>query len=98
MENNNTISTNFNFHQISGTTSNFNMWNNPIFKEVNEVGESIEMIYTQTSTCSITCGMSPYPDERAVKIVFSCIDGKWNKSEPVYGKIIAPQDEYYDFE
>lgn len=82
----------------SGTSSQSNMWNTPIFKEVNEVGESIEMIYIQTSSFSRTGGLPPYHDERAVKIVYSCIDGKWNKSEPIYGKIIAAQDEYYEFE
>jgi hypothetical protein len=42
--------------------------------------------------------MPPYHDERAVKIVYSCVDGKWNKSEPIYGKIIPAQDEYFEFE
>lgn len=32
-----------------------------------------------------------------LKIIYSCIDGKWNKSEPIYGKIIPTQDEYFEF-
>ena len=82
----------------TGTFTSAGMWNPPTFKEVREVGESIEMIYTQTSLFSRTGGLPPYHDERAMKIVYSCVDGKWNKSEPIYGKIIPAQDEYYQFE
>jgi hypothetical protein len=79
-------------------TSTFNPWNHPERIEVREVGESIEMIYKQTSSFSRTGGLPPYPDERLYKIVYSCVDGKWNKSEPIYGKIIPAQGEYYEFE
>lgn len=85
----------------TGTATTFTtlgLWNPMVFKEVNEVGETIEMIYTQTSQYSRTGGLPPYHDERAVKIVYSCKDGKWHKSEPIYGKIIPAQDEYYEFE
>lgn len=61
-------------------------------------GDTIEMIYTQTSKYSRTGEMPPYHDERAVKIVYSCKDGKWNKSEPIYGNIVPAQCEYYEFE
>ena len=37
-------------------------------------------------------------EERVFKIVYSCKDGKWNKSEPNYGKIIPATDEDYDFD
>jgi hypothetical protein len=82
----------------TGTSTFSGMWNPMILKETNEVGETIEMIYTQTSQFSRTGGLPPYHDERAVKIIYSCIDGKWNKSEPIYGKIIPAQDEYFEFE
>ena len=83
---------------VSGTTAHAGLWNPMVFKEVNEVGETIEMIYTQTSSFSRTGGLPPYHDERAVKIVFSCVDGKWHKSEPIFGKIIPSQSEYFEFE
>jgi hypothetical protein len=79
------------------TIGTMTMWNPMIFKEANEVGETIEMIYTQTSQCYRTGGMPPYNDERAIKIVYSCINGKWNKSEPIIGKIIPAQEEYFEF-
>jgi hypothetical protein len=82
----------------TGTFTSAGMWNPMILKETNEVGESIEMIYTQTSMYSRTGGLPLYHDKRAVKIIYSCVDGKWNKSEPIYGKIIPAQDEYFEFE
>jgi hypothetical protein len=82
------------------TTGTFihNSWNNPEIIEVREVGESIEMIYKQTSSFSTTGGLPTYHDTRLYKIVYSCVDGKWNKSEPIFGKIIPAQDECYKFE
>lgn len=81
----------------SGNTSNLNTWSNPERMEVNEVGETIEMVYKQTPMITYTAYPS-LPEVRVFKIVYSCVDGKWNKSEPIFGKIIPPQDEYYEFE
>ena len=86
------------FIGMSGTSTSTNMWGDMQFKEANEAGETIEMIYTQSSLYSRTGGLPPYFDERVVKIVYSCKDGKWNKSEPIYGKIIPMENEYYEFE
>lgn len=80
-----------------GTTLILNTWSNPERVEANEVGESIEMIYKQTSMITYTVCPSP-PEVRVFKIVYSCVDGKWNKSEPIFGKIVPLQDEYYEFE
>jgi hypothetical protein len=79
-------------------TSTLNAWYHPEIMEVREVGESIEMIYKQTSSFSRPGGLPPYHDERLYKIVYSCVDGKWNKSEPIFGKIIPAQGESYQFE
>jgi hypothetical protein len=80
------------------TTASSNFWGYPEQLEVNEVGETIEMIYKQTSNAYRTGGLPPYNDTRIFKIVYSCVDGKWNKSEPIYGKIVPAQEEYYDFD
>ena len=85
------------FSLNAGSGYHISWWNPMVFKEANEVGETIEMIYTQTSQYSRTA-LPPYRDERAVKIIYSCVDGKWNKSEPIYGKIVPAQDEYFEFE
>lgn len=79
------------------STSAFNQWNEPTFIKAIEVGETIEFIYKQTSMISYTIS-SPSPEERIFKIVFSCKNGKWNKSEPIYGTIIPATGEDYDFD
>jgi hypothetical protein len=68
--------------------------------EVKEVGESIEIIYKETPSpnYTYTINFTSPPQKRVFKIVYSCVDGKWNKSERIYGKIVPVQKEYYDFE
>ena len=82
----------------SFTTSTFKVWNEPTRVDVIDTGNSIEMIYVQTKN-SIGYG---YPhsliEKRVFKIVYSCVEGKWHKSEPIYGEIIPSTKEYYVFE
>lgn len=61
----------------------------------NEVGDTIEMVFKQTEYTMYINGSSVI---KVFKIVYSCVDGKWNKSEPIYGKIISPQEETYEFD
>ncbi len=84
------------FNNVS--TSNLNMWTAPVRIAVNVLSESIEMIYEQTSMVSLTIYPSPSPARRVFKIIYSCVDGKWNVSNPIYGKIISPRQESYEFE
>jgi hypothetical protein len=83
----------------SGTLSAVNM---PSLKrlEVKEVGETIEMIYKETLNINFspTIHLNPIFQQTIFKIVYSCVDGKWNKSERIYGEIVPAQEEYYDFE
>lgn len=87
---------------VDTTTSTLSAVNMPSLKqlEVKEVGETIEMIYKETlnSNYSHTIYFNSLPEERVFKIVYSCVDGKWNKSERIYGEIIPAQEEYYDFD
>ena len=62
---------------LNNTTTVGYIWSGPTRLQVNELNDSIEMIYEETS-----------PEKRYFKIIFSCVDGKWNKSEPIYGKIV----------
>lgn len=78
-------------------TSYFNIWNSPERVSVEEVGETVEMVFKETSTLVYTVYPSPPPEQRVFKIVYSCVDGKWNKSERIYGKIVPAQEEYYQF-
>lgn len=75
-----------------------NQWLRPELIETKEVGESIEMVYKQRSSLHYTSNYPRPAEERVFKIIYSCIDGKWNKSEPIYGKLIPARDEYYEFE
>jgi hypothetical protein len=72
------------------------MWTNPTRLQVNERIDSIEMIYEETSLATLSINPSPSPQKRYFKIVFSCVDGKFNKSERIYGKKIE-REEYFEF-
>jgi len=82
----------------AGSLNVYDPWSEPIRIKVNEVGESIEFIYKQTSLVTYTIYPPNSPQERVFKIIYSCIDGKWNKSERIYGEIIPASNEYYEFE
>ena len=84
---------------IVSTSNIFNTWNPAQRVGVNECAESVEMIYKETSMIT-NLGFYPssLPEERVFKIVYSCVNGKWNKSDRIYGKIIPAQDEEYEFE
>ena len=87
-----------NYTNANSTTNVLNQWGSPSFLESKEIDDTIEFIYKQISTICYTSFPSPPLQERIFKIVYSCKDGKWNKSEPIYGKIIPSQEEYYEFE
>lgn len=71
-----------------------NNWSEPKLVETIVKSESIELIYTQCTTIFIDW---QGPDHRCFKITFSCIDGKWNKSKPIYGEIIPASEQTYEF-
>ena len=80
-------------------TTTFHLgWGTPILIKTTEVGETIEMMYKETSMITnLSYLQHPY-DQRVFKIVYSCQDGKWHKSPPIYGKIIPAVSESYEFE
>lgn len=80
-----------------GSTTNINLWSNPERVDVIENSDSIEFIYKETSMISYTSFPAPPPQVRVFKIVFSCVNGKWNKSERIYGEIVPVKDEHYVF-
>lgn len=82
----------------TGTTATLNTWSQPSRVDVREYPDKIEMIYKQTSMITYTTWPGQPPQERVFKIVFSCVDGKWHKSEPIFGTITPARDEDYDFE
>lgn len=82
---------------LNSTSSFFNTWSNPERVSVQEVGDTIEMTYLETSTIALAVYPPRPPERRVFKIVFSCQDGKWNKSERIYGEIIPAKSEGYEF-
>ena len=79
------------------TTTSFDPWAKPILINVEERGETLELISKQISMLS--GGYPPPPQaERVFKIIYSCKDGKWNKSAPIYGTIIPAGEERYEFD
>lgn len=90
--------TTLNFNSVGSTTIWPNPdWSNPERVDIIENSDSIEFVYKETSMISYTSFPAPPPQVRVFKIVFSCVDGKWNKSERIYGEIIPAEDERYVF-
>jgi hypothetical protein len=56
--------------------------------KTNVLEDSIEMIYEETSNIISSVYPILTPEKIHFKIVFSCVDGKWNMSERIYGKKI----------
>lgn len=81
-----------------GSTTQSNNWNTPFRVDVIEKSDCIEFVYKEVSMMTYTVYPSTPPEERVFKIVFSCKDGKWHKSDRIYGNIIPSQDEYYEFD
>lgn len=73
-------------------------WDTPRRIKLEEHSDRIEIIYKQKSNVNYTIHPSPLSAERIFKIVYSCIDGEWNKSERIYGNISPAVDESYDFD
>lgn len=80
----------------TSSTTSINQWSEPFHLETNELEDSIEMIYEETSNMILSIYPSRPLEKRHFKIVFSCVDGKWNKSERIYGKKIEGFS-YFEF-
>ena len=72
-------------------------WGTPLRVDVVEMPDRIEFIYVETSTIVFNNNPPPPPERRVFKIVFSCVDGKWNKSDPIFGEIFPALNETYKF-
>lgn len=85
-----TLSSNF----ISTRTTSYDTWGVPVLVDVLKGNDYVCLIYKQESSM-IYC--SGYRETRAIKETYSVVDGKW-KVDVVYGKVIPPQDETYEFD
>ena len=82
---------------LSGDTTTVDLWYPPTQTRAIEREGCIEIIYKEVSRVTYTIHPSPDPEERVFKITFSCKDGKWHKSERIYGHIRSATGESYEF-
>jgi len=89
---------------IPNTTStfNFNSWGYPELIDTVVNKDSIELVYKQESNLTYTVHhdnpfMSAQPTPRIYKVIYSCVDGKWNESEQIEGQFIPAKDDSYEF-
>ncbi len=86
-----TTNTNIDVSTDHGTLG-FNQWGLPERVAVNIYSDFIEIIFKETQTVFVG-----YPQSSVYKIVYSCINGKWNESDPIYGEIYEATEESYEF-
>jgi hypothetical protein len=72
-------------------------YSSPEFIRFEEFDDRLEFIYTEEPNIVYTVFPPIYAQKRCFKIVYSCVDGKWNKSDKIYGKIIPATKEDYEF-
>lgn len=86
-------------HSLLNNSSNTSItnvnYNLPRLIDVIYGADYIELVYFQNPTYWTS---SPNIIKQVYKIKYSCVDGKWNKSQPIYGKYIPASDESYEFE
>jgi len=73
---------------------NINQYSEPKLIETIVKDDCIELVYTETKLWSFVNGTI---DKRVFKVIYSCKEGKWNKSEKIYGQIIPASEERYEF-
>ena len=76
------------------TTYGFSTRATPVLVKTLVLPDRIELVYTQASLLANNWG--PLPDD-CYKVVYSCVDGKWNESAPIYGNIIPATEQDYEF-
>lgn len=88
-----------NIESSSNGTAQLCNWSAPKRVKVDIFIDRIEVLYTQYPL--LTYGTPYFENEnksRVFKITYSCVDGKWNKSDPIYGEIIPATQESYQFD
>lgn len=71
----------------------------PVLVDVYEYSDRVELIYAETSIVIFAAFPAPSDyNKRIFKIIYSCVNGQWSKSERIYGKVIPAKVEAYEFE
>ena len=85
------------FLKTSSGTTTISTWSDAERVQVIEFADKIEFIYKETSLMQLGVYPPRSPQQRVFKIIFSCVEGNWNKSERIYGNIIPSTSESYSF-
>lgn len=99
MEGYNVINTNFT-GMIGNTILSYQQNSEYYIEKIvslDEFDDRIEITYIEKSNKIYTTYPSIQPERRVFKIIYSCVDGKFNKSNKIYGEIIPATEEYYKF-
>lgn len=95
------ISGNLTTLNLGGTSTTFKIdpqYSSPELIRFDEFEDRLEFIYKEKLNIIYTVYPPKEPEERVFKIVYSCVEGKWNKSNKIYGKIIPATKENYEFD
>lgn len=79
---------------ISTRITSYATWGVPVLVDVLKGNDYVCLIYKQESSITYCSG---HTETRAIKETYSVVDGKWTV-DVVYGKVIPPQDETYEFD
>ena len=80
----------------NNSVTNYSDFGEPFLVDTIINEKSIELIYKENSNYAYFT-YPPMVDQRVFKIIFSCKNGKWHKSERIYGEIIPASDETFIF-
>ncbi len=102
MENNNNVNSNTGIDYLDTGTSvyDFSTHGEAYLIDHYEDGDSLVMVYRQDPNCTYagSVGVSTYSYDPVIyKIVYSVKDGKWHRSDAIYGTFVHAVEEGYEF-
>ena len=82
--------------KLNINNNSFTQWVNMGLISAEEIGDTVEMVWKERlNYWSSTSDLSN--SVRVYKVIYSCKDGKWHKSDRIYGKVIPAKGETYEF-
>ena len=85
-----------NFENSGTTVTNYSDFGEPFLVQTIVNEKSIELVYKEVSNSTYLTFPAITP-VRVFKVIYSCKNGKWNKSERIHGEIVPACDEYFVF-
>lgn len=72
-------------------------WGNPYIIDTILGNKSIELVYRRDAQFTHTVFPVSTPNPKIFKIIYSCKNGKWHKSEKIKGYYVSKKEESYEF-